>query len=126
VKTLVRGLVFSCLLAALAMPASAQFRHKDTENQPRTLQGQISAQDEAPLNGAVVYLKNTKTLAVRSFISQADSSKQDGMYHFTGLAQNVDYEVYAEFNGQKSDTKTLSGFDSRAKSTINLKVPFKK
>ncbi len=125
-KTLVRGFVLSCLLAALIAPATAQFRHKDNENQPRSLQGQIIAGDDAPLNGAVVYLKNTKTLAVRSFISQADASKQDGMYHFTGLAQNVDYEVYAEFNGQKSDTKTLSGFDSRTKSTINLKVPTKK
>jgi len=117
--------VLFCLLAAI-LPASAQFRHKDTENQPRSLQGQVTAGDDAPLNGAVVYLKNTKTLAVRSFISQADASKQEGMYHFTGLAQNVDFEVHAEFNGQKSDTKTLSGFDSRAKSVINLKVPIKK
>jgi hypothetical protein len=34
----------------------------------------------------------------------------------------VDYEVYAQFKGQKSDTKTLSQFDDRAEVSINLKV----
>ena len=83
----------------------------------RTLQGQIMKDTEAPLPGAVVYLKNTKTMAVRSFIS--DNS---GNYRFTSLSPNVDYEVYAEYKGAKSDTKTLSAFDSRATATINLKV----
>lgn len=114
---LVRGLLMSCLVAALCVPALAQ-RGKNTENQPRTLQGQVMAQNDSPVNGAVVYLKNTRSLAVRSYITG-----QDGNYHFSGLAQNVDYEVYAERDGQKSDTKTLSGFDTRPVSVINLKVP---
>jgi len=84
---------------------------------PRTLQGQVMKDTEAPLSGAVVYLKNTKTMAVRSFIS--DNS---GNYRFTSLSPNVDYEVHAEYKGSKSDTKTLSAFDSRATATINLKV----
>ncbi|HVZ18101.1 MAG TPA: carboxypeptidase-like regulatory domain-containing protein [Terriglobales bacterium] len=89
------------------------------ENSPatRTLQGQVMKGSEVPLPGAVVYLKNTKTMAVRSFIS--DNS---GNYRFTSLSPNVDYEVFAEYKGAKSDTKTLSAFDSRATATINLKV----
>jgi len=83
----------------------------------RTLQGQVMKDSEAPLSGAIVYLKNTKTMAVRSFIS--DNS---GNYRFTSLSANVDYEVHAEYKGAKSDTKTLSAFDSRATATINLKV----
>ena len=114
---LVRGLVMACLLVAVALPALAQ-KDKNTENQPRSLSGQVTGSNDAPLNNAVVYLKNTRTLQVRSYISG-----QDGNYHFSGLAQNVDYEVYAEANGQRSDTKTLSGFDTRPRSTINLKVP---
>ena len=117
---LVRGLAISCLLAVLALPALAQ-KGKNTENQPRSLQGQVTGANDQPLNNAVVYLKNTRTLAVRSYIS-----KEDGNYQFSGLSQNVDYEVYAELDGQKSDTKTLSGFDTRPKSVINLKVPVKK
>jgi hypothetical protein len=34
----------------------------------------------------------------------------------------VDYEIYAEYEGARSDTKTLSAFDSRKQATINLKV----
>jgi len=65
----------------------------------------------------VVYLKNTKTLSVRSF-----TSDEKGNYRFTSLSPNVDYEVYAAHEGTKSDTKTLSAFDSRPLATINLKV----
>lgn len=117
-RKLVHGLLCACLFAALVVPAAAQRGNKNPEGQPRTLQGQVVDDREAPLANAVVYLKNTRSLAVRSYISG-----QDGSYHFSGLAQNVDFEVYAEKDGQKSDTKTLSGFDSRAKSVINLKVP---
>ena len=70
-----------------------------------------------PLPGAVVYLKNTKTLAIRTFVSDGT-----GNYRFASLSPNVDYEVYADFKGSKSDTKTLSAFDSRPTATINLKV----
>ena len=47
---------------------------------------------------------------------------QDGTYRFNALSPNVDYEVYAEHNGKRSDAKTLSSFDSRKTATINLKV----
>jgi hypothetical protein len=97
------------LLAAMSVPLLAQAT--------RTLQGQVVKGGDVPIPGAVVYLKNTKTLAIRTFIS--DSS---GNYRFTSLSPNVDYEVYAEFQGNKSDTKTLSAFDSRSTATINLKI----
>lgn len=83
----------------------------------RTLQGEVMADTEAPLPGAVVFLKNTKTMAVRSFVSD-----DKGNYRFTSLSPNVDYEVHAEYNGKQSDTKTLSSFDSRRVAYINLKI----
>ena len=83
----------------------------------RTLQGQVVKSGDAPLPGAVVYLKNTKTLSIRTFVSD-----DKGNYRFASLSPNVDYEVYAEYKGAKSDTKTLSAFDSRTTATINLKV----
>jgi Carboxypeptidase regulatory-like domain len=97
------------LLVAVVAPLSAQTT--------RTLQGQVVKGGEAPLPGAVVYLKNTKTLSIRTFVSD-----DKGNYRFASLSPNVDYEVYAEYKGAKSDTKTLSAFDSRATATINLKV----
>jgi protocatechuate 3,4-dioxygenase beta subunit len=97
------------LLIAVAAPVYAQAT--------RTLQGQVLKGNDAPLSGAVVYLKNTKTLSVRSF-----TSDDKGNYRFPSLSPNVDYEIYAVHDGVKSDTKTLSAFDSRPMATINLKV----
>lgn len=114
-----RMILAVCLLAifggvtAYAAPAPA---YRD-EAQVRTLTGQVMSHGDAPLPNAVVYLKNTKTLAVKTFITDAQ-----GNYRFPALSPNVDYEVYAEFQGRKSDTKTLSSFDSRRNASINLKV----
>ncbi len=90
------------------------------KNQPplRSLQGQVMGHGDAPLADAIVHLKNTRTLAVRSFITRAD-----GQYQFNSLTPNVNYEVYAQNrDGKKSDTKTLSAFDSRAKARIDLHI----
>jgi hypothetical protein len=97
------------LLASIALPLGAQAT--------RTLQGQVASSSDAPLSGAVVYLKNTKTLAIRTYISDGS-----GNYRFTSLSPNVDYEVYAEYKGARSDSKTLSAFDSRATAVIHIKV----
>lgn len=86
-------------------------------SQSRLLTGQVTDHSEAPLPNAVVYLKNTKTLAVKTFITD-----EKGNYRFPELSPNVDYQVYAEFHGTKSDTKTLSSFDSRLRPVINLKI----
>lgn len=87
------------------------------ENQLRTLDGVVMGKADAPLSGAVVYLKNTKTLAVKSLYSG-----DDGGYRFNALAPNTDYEVFAEYKGKKSDTKTMSSFDSRPNVRINLHI----
>jgi hypothetical protein len=65
----------------------------------------------------VVYLTNSRTRAVKTYIVG-----EDGTYRFPSLAANIDYEVYAQFNGRKSDTKTVSQFDNRQQLNINLKI----
>jgi hypothetical protein len=112
-RKLITQIVVLLLLALVSVPVLQASDGAST----RTLQGQVMKGGEVPLVGAVVYLKNTKTMAVRSYIS--DNS---GNYRFTSLSPNVDYEVHAEYRGDKSDVKTLSAFDSRANATINLKV----
>jgi hypothetical protein len=87
----------------------------------RTVQGTVTGSDEQIVNGAVVQLKNTKTLQVRSFITQ-----KDGTYHFNELSPDVDYELHADFSGSSSSTHTLSSFDGRAEAIINLKLSPKK
>ncbi len=114
-KTLWLTAAFALLLAAMPMRAPAAM--SDKEPQVRTLTGLVLNQGEMPLSGAIVYLKNNKTMAVKTFITG-----QDGTYRFNALSPNVDYEVRAEHNGRKSDAKTLSSFDSRKTAYINLKV----
>jgi hypothetical protein len=94
---------------------------KNADAATRTVTGRVVDKNEATLGGAVVYLKNTKTLAVKSFIAG-----DDGAFRFHALSKNVDYEVYAEYNGTRSNTKTVSSFDSRAAVNFDLKVDIKK
>ena len=38
------------------------------------------------------------------------------------LSTGIDYEVYAQYNGRKSDTKSVSQFDDRSQVYIDLKI----
>src|SRR5919204_2885930 len=110
------ALLLFCLLPfAFCLSSPAQQRGR--EPALRSLQGTVKNKEEQPLEKAIVYLKNDKTLAVRTFITGAD-----GQYRFHTLSPNTDYDVFAEYEGKRSDTKTLSSFDSRAQAYINLKV----
>jgi hypothetical protein len=83
----------------------------------RSVAGTVLGKNDVPLAGAVVYLKNTKTLGVKSYI--ADNS---GQFRFASLSSNIDYELYAEFNGVRSNTKTISAFDSRTAVQVTLHI----
>ena len=102
-------------LFAFAVAANAAPKHK--EDAGRALNGRVIDHADNALPNSVVYLTNTRTKVVKSYIVGAD-----GNYHFPALTPNVDYEVYAQYKGQKSDTKTLSQFDDRAEVSINLRV----
>jgi len=104
--------VFTVALGTL----SAEKKNRDDTN-TRIVQGTVTDPSSNPVQGAVVQLKDTKTLQVRSFITQ-----QNGDYHFAGLSTNVDYELKAEKSGASSGSKTLSVFDSRKTAVINLKL----
>jgi hypothetical protein len=106
------------LAAALLFAVTAGFA-KDP--QTRTVQGSVTAPDDSLVNGAVVYLKNTKSLQIRSFFTQ-----KDGSYYFHDLSPDIDYELKAEYNGASSGAHTLSSFDTRKLATINLKLSSKK
>ena len=104
-------------LLAFASTGLAQKSRKGDDQNNRSVQGSVTTAEDTPLAGAVVKLKNTKTLQIRSFIT-----KEDGSYYFNGLSPDVDYELRADYQGSSSPTKTLSSFDSRKTATINLKL----
>ena len=109
-RTLTGWLLMLLLLACV--PGFAQ-----KESAMRSVQGLVSNPDESAAAGAVVQLKNLKTLQVRSFITL-----EDGTYRFFELSPDVDYELKADSKGASSGPKTLSSFDSRKKAVINLKL----
>ena len=108
-------LAFGASLAVPTAGATALFQRGQGE--ARTLVGHVLDDREQPLPKAIVYLKNTKNLMIKTYISEPD-----GTFRFSGLAPNIDYEVYAEHQGSRSDTKTLSGFDSRRQVNMTLKI----
>lgn len=91
------------------------------KNAVRTLTGHVLDKDDNPVPGAVVYLKNKKTLSMRTYFAQ-----QDGTYRFPQLDRNVDYEIYAEKGGKRSDSKTVSQFDDRNAPMVNLRIDMNK
>jgi len=109
---------FAVLVLLVSIPAAfSQKKKGDDQASSRSVEGVVTSAEEAPLAGAVVQLKNTKTLQIRSFITQ-----EDGHYYFHGLNTDIDYELKADFKGQSSATHTLSSFDSRKGAVLNLKI----
>ena len=113
--------VLTVFLLLCSIPASFGQSKKKGEPTTRSVQGAVTNADDSAVNGAVVQLKNLKSLQIRSFIT-----KEDGTYHFYELSPDVDYELKADFQGAASGSKTLSSFDSRREAVINLKLNSKK
>ena len=108
------------VLISLAACVHGYAKDKDKGESGRLLTGRVTDKQEAPIAGAVVYLSNTRTRAVKTFIAG-----QGGIYRFPALSPSIDYEVYAQFDGHKSDTKTVSQFDTRPTVNINLRIDTK-
>lgn len=106
-----RPFIAVLLLALFTFPSWAQ------QAELRTVRGAVLDKGENPIASAVVYLKNVRTLAVKTYISD-----KAGEYRFSGLDPNVDYEVHAETDNMTSNTRTVSSFDTRKDIVISLKV----
>jgi hypothetical protein len=107
------------LLATVPVAAQSR-RDKNEDAKTRSVQGIVTDTQENPIEGAVVQLKDTRSLQIRSFITRTN-----GSFHFHGLNRDVDYELKADHQGRSSDSRRLSSFDSRSQAVMNLKIPEK-
>ena len=110
-------LLLTMLVALVAVSAQDSKKEKRQAATERIVQGTVRDADEKTVNGAVVQLKDMRSLQVRSFITQ-----DDGAYHFSGLKIDNDYDLKADYKGMTSGWKTLSVFDTRKEPVMNLKL----
>jgi Carboxypeptidase regulatory-like domain len=83
----------------------------------RVVQGKVQLGDGNMAKGAIVYLKNAKTLEVRTYIST-----DDGSFRFGQLNPDASYTVWAEYQGRKSKEKGVSSFDNKKVFDLTLKI----
>lgn len=107
-----------CTLALSFLSALPSYaKDKSTAAPGRLLTGKVIDKQDNPITDAVVYVTDTRTRAVKTYIVGPD-----GVYRFPALAANVDYEIYAQSNGKTSDTKRMSQFDDRKVVDIVLRI----
>jgi len=115
------GALTLCLAVTLFSPAPflhTQQAFAQTKGPiQRVVDGGVNDKAGAAIPGAVVYLKNIKTLSVTTFICAAD-----GKFHFGQLSQDEDYELWAELNGKRSKSKHISSFSSQNKFNFSLTI----
>jgi predicted peptidase len=99
----------------LAVPTAAHAQKNVP--QERILEGKVVNKDGDPIAGAVVYLQNSGSSEIKTYI--ADNA---GHYRFGNLSRVDDYQLWAESNGVRSKSHGISSFDDSNKFYIILKV----
>jgi hypothetical protein len=115
-----RAAVLGVALGVLLVPAMAVDGPGGTTTKvakPRTIMGVVLSKSGAPIQGAVVYLKDTRSLAVKSFLSDTG-----GQFHFRQLSMTADYDLWAELHGDRSKIRHISQFNSKPDLNYTLKV----
>src|SRR5271165_247224 len=119
-----RGYPIKQLTAALVLPAvlllGVAFSTVSTASEPgttRSVEAKVYNAAGKIVVGAVVQIKDLKSLQIRSFITQSD-----GEYRFLGLSTDSDYELSASSAGVSSKVKTLTVFNSHKKAVVDLKL----
>ena len=125
IAVILGGLLMFAAIAVVPRAAAAATATTTAETnkvpQLRTVEGEVCSKDGSPIKGAVVYLKDEKSLAVKSYLSD-----EQGQFHFRQLSMSLDYDLWAELNGKRSKTKNISQFNSKPDLRYKLKLPISK
>jgi len=109
----VATLLLAPALTLLALPAA----HAQAATS-RSLTGSVTDKSGTKVVGAVVHLKDTRSLAQRSYITP-----NDGTFRFAQLSSNTDYEVWATLDDKRTPSKSISSFDNKKEVDVALKLP---
>ncbi len=97
---------FIFLLPAGILPA---------QSPAKSVEGRVLNASGAALPGAIVYLQDEKTNVIKTFIATAD-----GSYRFGQLPAGTDYEMWAEYKGEKTKKRAISSFDTKLDVTYDF------
>jgi hypothetical protein len=112
-----RSMAFLCCLGVAVCAAPSAPLLMAQQQAQRVVQGKVVDGSGAGIKGATVFLKDSHTLAIKSYIAS-----DDGSFRFGQLTQTVDYQLWAEIDGKKSSVKNISSFDTRKEFNIPLKI----
>ncbi len=104
--------ILAIFLASFVIVLSAQ-----SNDGLRAVEGTVHDSSGEAVNGAIVQLKDMKTLQIRSFIT-----RENGAFVFQGIKKSVEYELKAKHQSRESKPKLLTIFDDRQRATIDLKL----
>lgn len=112
------GVVFAALALGLVPSGEilAPASHAQNLGQ-RAVNGTVVDDASAPVVGATVFLRNTKSKSIRSY-----TSTKDGRFRFVQVNMSEDYDLWAEKDGKKSAVKTVSSWDTRKELEMELKL----
>ena len=116
-RFVIKAVTLACVLCTVLAAVSAAALDKKDKTVGRLLFGKVLDPQDNPLPDAIVYLTNTRSRAVKTYIVGPDVT-----YRFPALSTATDYEVYAQYKGRKSETKSVSQFDDRSQVYVDLKV----
>lgn len=74
----------------------------------RVVEGVVIDANSAEVNEATVFLRNTKTKTIRSF-----TTEKGGRFRFVQVNMSEDFDLWADKDGEKSASKTISSWDTR-------------
>jgi len=110
-------IVFMGLAAGLMGPGGLVPRAEAQNLGQRVVMGSVVNDESAAVAGATVFLRNTKTKSIRSY-----TSSKDGRFRFAQVNMAEDFDLWAEKDGKKSPTKTVSSWDARKEFEAELKL----
>ena len=116
---LVAGMAFAVVALGLA-PMASRVAVPSAQAQnigQRVVNGSVVDAESGSIAGATVFLRNTKSKSIRSY-----TSTKDGRFRFAQVDMSEDFDLWAEKDGKKSPTKTISPWDTRKDVETELKI----
>jgi hypothetical protein len=110
------SLAFAACGFLLAFPGAQAFAQKRGPVE-RVVEGKVVDKTGENIGGAVVYLKDARSNAVKTYIAD-----EDGRFRFGNLSQNTDYRIWADSNGIHSKAREISSFNSENNFHFTLKI----